>query len=304
MTCAEFQRIARTAEEVGLDSIVVSEHLALPVGLVPKMGAEWPHALTAMAFIAGATTRITVNSMSIVLPYHHPVSFAKAISTLDVLSGGRLTVTLSVGMAREEFAALGVPFEKRGRITDEYVVAMKHLWSGAAEPFEGEFVQFADVLSRPRPVQEPHPPLWFGGRSRAAMLRAARHGDGWAPGGALLGKGPWFENADDLPALLEEMDELRADAELRRPFDVFLPVVENRIGADHTLGEPSFTAHSTEEIVDRVGRLEELGVTWSRVSSPTVGFGSLEAFLEHLHWIGEEILPACRRGRASVSELR
>ena len=87
----------------------MSEHLALPADLATNMGAHWSHGLTAMVFIAGATTRIRVNSMAIVLPYHHPVDFAKAMTTLDVMSGGRVTVTLGVGMAPGEFRALGVP---------------------------------------------------------------------------------------------------------------------------------------------------------------------------------------------------
>ena len=127
MTCADFQRVARAADDLGFDALTVSEHLALPVDLEPNMGAWWPHAFTAMAFLAGATTRIRVNASVIVLPYHHPVALAKAISTLDVLSSGRVMLTFGVGMAPGEFTALGVPFDRRGRVADEYVAAMKTL---------------------------------------------------------------------------------------------------------------------------------------------------------------------------------
>src|SRR5579875_1814325 len=90
---SEFQRIARTADQLGYDSVNIPEHIVMPVDLATAMGSQWPHALTAMAFLAGATERLRVNSCVIVLPYHHPVPLAKAVATLDVMSGGRVTLT-------------------------------------------------------------------------------------------------------------------------------------------------------------------------------------------------------------------
>ena len=174
MTCADFQRVARTADDLGFDALTVSEHLALPVDLEPNMGAWWPHTFTAMAFLAGATTQIKVNASVIVLPYHHPVAFAKAISTLDVMSSGRVMLTFGVGMAPAEFAALGVPFDRRGKVTDEYVAAMTTLWRDERPEFHGQWVEFTDVVFEPKPLQQPHPPLWFGGRSLASLDRARR----------------------------------------------------------------------------------------------------------------------------------
>jgi len=104
LTASDFQRIARTADELGYDAISVPEHIVMPKDLVPAMGPYWTDAFTVMTFIAGATTNIRVNSGVIVMPYHHPVAFAKAVSTLDVLSGGRVMLTLGAGMARGEFA--------------------------------------------------------------------------------------------------------------------------------------------------------------------------------------------------------
>src|SRR5262245_43893362 len=211
MTCADFQRVARAVDDLGFDALTVSEHLALPVDLEPNMGAWWPHAFTAMTFLAGATTRIRVNASVIVLPYHHPVAFAKAVSTLDVMSSGRVILTFGVGMAPAEFAALGVPVERRGRVTHGYVAAMETLWGNEQPEFHGEWVEFADVAFEPKPLQVPHPPLWFGGRSLASLDRAARLGSGWAPAGGLLGKGPWFEEPAQLPDLLARVRETRAE---------------------------------------------------------------------------------------------
>ncbi len=294
LTCEDFQRIARTADELGFDAMAVPEHLALPVDLQANMGAYWPHAFTAMAFLAGATTRMKVNSGVIVLPYHHPVAVAKAVSTLDVLSSGRVMLTFGVGMAPAEFAAVGVPFERRGRVTDEYVAAMKALWTEQRPEFHGEFVHIADVVFEPKPVQRPHPPLWFGGRSMASLRRAARHGDGWAPAGGLLGRGPWFEDDRQLPGLLTEVRETRAAAGNDGRFDINLPVVQPNIGPNHTVLPPTFVPRSAQQVVDEVGRLEALGVTWTSVPCVIRVDDSLEGHLEGLHWIVDEIFPAFR----------
>src|SRR2546423_631664 len=120
MSADDFQRVARTADELGFDSIAVPEHIVMPSDLVDLMGPFWTHAMTAMAFIAGATSRVVVDASVIVLPYHNPVVFAKAVSTLDVLSGGRVRVSIGVGHAEREFEVLRAPFHERGRMTDEY----------------------------------------------------------------------------------------------------------------------------------------------------------------------------------------
>ena len=131
-----------------------------------------------------------MNSGVIILPLHNPVRLAKAIATLDVLSGGRVMVTFGAGMAPGEFSALGVDFSRRGRMMDEYIQAMKVLWTADQPEFHGEFVDFADVVFEPKPAQRPHPPLFVGGRSVFALRRAARLADRWAPSGAQAAAAP------------------------------------------------------------------------------------------------------------------
>ena len=108
LSAADFQRIARAADELGYDAVNIPEHILMPDDLAQAMGAHWPHALTAMAFVAGATTNIKVNSCVIVLPYHNPIALAKAVATLDVMSGGRVILTFGVGHAEHEFESLGM----------------------------------------------------------------------------------------------------------------------------------------------------------------------------------------------------
>ena len=121
----------------------------------------------------------------LILPHRNPVLAAKSLATIDVLSGGRLTVGVGVGWLREEFAALGAPdFDRRGAVSDEYLRIFKTLWTEAPASFRGEFYRFDGLWCLPQPVQKPHPPIWVGGHSRAALRRAARYGDGWHPVGA------------------------------------------------------------------------------------------------------------------------
>jgi probable F420-dependent oxidoreductase len=287
----DFQQMARVAEALGYDALTVSEHVVMPDNLVANMGAYWPDAFTAMAFMAGATTRIRVNSSVIVLPYHQPVALAKAVTTLDVLSGGRVTVTVAAGMAEGAFAVLGVPFHRRGRVTDEYIEVMKLLWTEDHPRFQGEFVEVHDVVFAPKPVQRPHPPLWIGGSSMAALKRAARLGDGWAPAGSQGGKGPWLDSPEELPMFLDQARQVPGFAQREASFDISLSPVPTRIAPDHNPIErpgPAFT--SAQEVVDRIHDLGRAGVTWTYVPRLGPPARSLEDHLEGLEWAAREVM--------------
>jgi probable F420-dependent oxidoreductase len=282
----DFQVVARTVDELGFDSLAIPEHIVMPTDMVELMGPFWTHALTAMAFVAGATSRIVVDSSVVVLPYHEPITLAKAISTLDFLSGGRVRLSVGVGHAAREFEALGVPFSERGRMTDEYLAAMVELWSSAKPEFHGEHVNFADVAFEPKPTQRPHPPIWIGGNSRAAMRRAARH-DGWLP---------WLITAEQLPECLDYIHSRPAFASRTRPFDVALPlstlnVSENHRPLDDNTGRAA-VPRGRQATIDAIGHLADVGVTW--VSIPTPSASSLSEYLDGLHWLAEEVLSAFR----------
>ncbi len=300
MSSTDFQRVAQVADSLGYDAINVPEHIVLPVSLSDAMGAFWPHAITAMAFIAGATTRILVNSSVLILPYHNPLNLAKAISTLDIMSGGRLIVSMGVGHAEGEFEALGIPFAERGHIANEYLDAMHVLWTDDAPSFQGRYVSFHDVLFEPRPLQKPHPPYWFGGNSHAALRRAARYGQGWFP---------WLITADELPALIAELKQFPEFSEKQRGFDITLSASPLRVrGHDHRpSGEGDGSAvrfSSTQEVVDAVARLQEIGVTWTSVQCPENRPRSLDEHLDQLAWAAEEIFPLFRTSPAPSSASR
>jgi len=282
---ADFQRIAKTADELGFDSIVVSEHILMPNHMVELMGPYWTDAFTSMCFIAGATTRIRVSATVIVLPYHDPVAMAKAVATLDVLSGGRVTFAVGVGHAEREFEILRVPFHERGRMSDEYLAAMVELWTNEQPSFHGDYIRFDDIAFEPKPVQQPHPPIWIGGNSRAAMRRAARH-DAWLP---------WLVTPAELPECLDYIRSRPDFGDPDRPFDVsmdvsMVPVDEHHLPVDDP-SRPRLPV-GTQELVDTIGHLSEVGVTWTKVPPPQVP--SVQAHLEHLQWVSEEIFPLFR----------
>jgi probable F420-dependent oxidoreductase len=141
--------------------------------------------LTLMAFVAAKTTTLRLVTSVMILPYRNPVLTAKMLATIDVLSRGRVTVGVGVGWLREEFEALDAPdFTRRGAVSNEYIQIFKTLWTQDPATFHGEFYQFQALHCLPHPLQKPHPPIWIGGHSPAALRRAARYGDGWHPVGA------------------------------------------------------------------------------------------------------------------------
>jgi probable F420-dependent oxidoreductase len=284
MAPADFQLIARTADELGYDAINVPEHIVMPNDLAPTMGAFWPHAFTAMSFIAGATERLKVNSCVIVLPYHEPLGLAKAVSTLDLLSGGRVMLTFGIGHAEHEFRALGIPFEHRGRIANEYLEAMEILWTVDDPCFEGEFVRFSDIQFEPRPAALPR--IWIGGNSTPALRRAARFGRGWMP---------WLVTPDELPARLVELRSMPGFDLVADDFDVFVPPAPLAIReSDHTLLDPDSLREgfsSEQAVIDAIGHLAELGVTWTHIPSPGPPAASLAQHLEQLAWGAEAVMP-------------
>src|ERR1700743_3275113 len=140
LTGADIARVAQRAEQLGYSMVFLPEHFLTPTSHLELSGDHYFDATTAQAFIAGATSTITVGSMVTILPLHRPVTMAKAIATLDWFSGGRSLVTFGVGWLKEEYDAMGVPFGKRGRMTDEYLAAIMELWRSEAPCMEGEFV--------------------------------------------------------------------------------------------------------------------------------------------------------------------
>lgn len=168
---------ASRAEDAGFESLWVGDHIALPddqAGREPRL-----EVVVAVSHLAAVTTRVRLGFGVLVLPQRQPVLLAKQLSSIDVLSKGRLTVGIGVGYVEPELRALGVSMHERAARTDEYLAAMKVLWTEAEPAFDGRFVSFSGVYQQPPPVQRPYPPVVVGGHSAAACRRAATTANGW-----------------------------------------------------------------------------------------------------------------------------
>lgn len=175
-------RTAVRAEELGYDSVWASDHVFNVSYVYERLGNRpYYDPLTILAFAAAQTTRVALGTSVLVLPYHNPMRLAKQAATLDRLSDGRVVLGIGVGVIDTELEAMGVPFAERGPYTDESIEIMQTLWTEDAPRHEGRFFRFSDMAFSPRPVRPEGIPLLIGGASRAAIRRAARHGDGWHP---------------------------------------------------------------------------------------------------------------------------
>ena len=191
----DLSRLVGEAEAAGFHSVMIADHIVFPTevrskypytvdGAFPGVGDALEQ-LTLMSFIAAKTERLRLVTSVMVLPHRNPVVTAKMLASIDVLSKGRVTVGVGVGWMREEFEALGAPdFDRRGAVSNEYLEIFKTLWTQDVASFDGEFYRFGNLRCEPHPVQKPHPPIWIGGHSRAALKRTARYGNGWHPVGA------------------------------------------------------------------------------------------------------------------------
>ncbi|WP_187830100.1 LLM class F420-dependent oxidoreductase [Siccirubricoccus phaeus] len=184
-------RLGRAAEAAGFDSVLAVDHVVLPEGFATRypysadgrlpgqMDGDWPDPLVWLAFLAAATTKLKLLTGVVILPQREPVVLAKQVATLDMMSGGRFEFGIGVGWLKEEFEALGMPFERRGKRADEFVAVMRALWSPGPTEFQGEFVRFPSLHCYPKPVGKV--PIIVGGSSEAAAKRAGRLGDGFFP---------------------------------------------------------------------------------------------------------------------------
>jgi probable F420-dependent oxidoreductase len=185
------REIAVAAESRGFAELYLGEHVVLfdkPSDGYPSSddgeaffpaSAPLPDPLVTHAFIAACTRRIRLATGVMLLPQRNPVYAAKHVATLDWLSGGRFDCAIGLGWSSEEFEACDVPWAERGARAEDYIGVMRTLWSDPVSHYEGRFYSLKPCRQYPKPVQRPHPPLWFGGWTDAALSRAARLGDGW-----------------------------------------------------------------------------------------------------------------------------
>lgn len=179
----EIRRIAQACDRAGFFYLAVCDHIAVPRAQAAAMSTVWYDIVATLGFLAACTEKIRLLTYVFIPAYRHPLAAAKALCTLDALSNGRLIIGLGAGHLQGEFDALGVNFRERGSLLDEAIVALEAALVEEFPRHEGKHWQFAELGIRPRPVQQPRPPIWIGGSTPAALRRAARFGDGWLPQG-------------------------------------------------------------------------------------------------------------------------
>jgi probable F420-dependent oxidoreductase len=232
---------------------------------------NWPGAasgdcfdlLTLLAYLAALTSKPRLITAVAVVPYRGAVHTAKIAATIDVLSGGRMVMGVGAGWMKEEFEALDAPpFEERGRVTDEWLQAFKILWTEQAPRFDGRHVSFANIAFAPKPVQQPHPPIWVGGESPPAMRRAARHGDFWFP----IGNNPRhpLDTVARLKASVGKLHQL-AEQQGRDPKSLGIAFYAGWYDETRTLqlesGERHIMSGRPAQVAEDIAALEELGVS-------------------------------------------
>jgi alkanesulfonate monooxygenase SsuD/methylene tetrahydromethanopterin reductase-like flavin-dependent oxidoreductase (luciferase family) len=219
---------ARTVEGLGFDLLMVSDHVVITPDVAEQYPAPFYEPFTTLSWLAGVTERVRLGTTVLIVPYRHPLLVARMAANLQRLSGGRLVLGVGVGWARQEFAALGVPFERRGRLTDEYLRTMRQAWADEADYGHG-----------------PPIPIWVGGNSDAGLRRAVRFGEAWHPLRFTL---PWLRGA---------LERLAAAAdEQGRPVPGLAPRIALRLTPSPVDGSDRLAGEGTIEQI--TGDLEQL----------------------------------------------
>lgn len=265
--------IAKKGEEMGFEILSVSDHIVVPNNIdsiypynesgefASSPTGDYLDQLTTLSYLAGITSTIKLLTSVMVLPHRSPVLAAKILSTVDVLSNGRLILGCGVGWMREEFEAIGAPpYDERGAVGSEYIEVFKELWTSDNPTFDGKYAKFSNIGFAPQPVQKPHPPIWVGGESPPALRRAARLGDAWYP----IGSNPKFPvgTFDQLSSKMSRVKGYAQDVG-RDPATLDFAFSTNWYDdseAQTLNGERRMLTGTPEQVAGDIKRMEEMGV--------------------------------------------
>ena len=296
-TSASLTEIATTAESLGFHSVMIADHIVIP----ETVNSAYPYTvkgnfvgedealeqLTLATFIGARTERLRLVTSVMILPHRNPVVTAKMLATIDMLTGGRLTVGVGVGWMREEFEALAAPdFAARGAVSNEYIEIFKKLWTQERPSHDGAHYAFQPLKFAPKPVQNPHPPIWIGGHSAPALRRVAKYGDGWHPVGSTAASPLPPAEVREKCAAIHAM----AEAEGRDPgaIEVAYKAPIYDAGRPPEGSERRYFSGGADAILNDIGEFADAGVDELIFDfrSPTV-----TQTLERMRWFATEVLP-------------
>lgn len=272
----ELAAIARAADVAGFFYIAVCDHVAIPSDKAPAMGTEWWDTVATLGWLAGITDQIRLLSHVYVPAYRHPLQVAKAFSTLDVVSGGRIIMGVGAGHVEGEFEMLGVPFAERGKLLDESIDGLRAAFAEDWPTLPGPRWPAADLGQHPRPIQEDGPPIWVGGSSPAAIRRAAQRGDGWLPQGPVTAE------------IVAKIHELRDAAGRHDAFDLGALIGPTYVGdPDWDLGSPALTG-SPDKLAHVLKKFAGLGVGQVQIRLRSRSAAEL---VDQIGRFGAEVIP-------------
>lgn len=257
---------AQQAESLGYDSVWAADRLVMPW----KIETAYPYSkestfivppdrpffdtLTCLAFLAGCTDKIQLGMSVMVLPFRHPLHWAKIATTIDQLSTGRLILGVGVGWMEEEFTAMNAPFKERGAVSDEQLTLLKQLWTEEHITFNGKYYNVDDIAFSPKPYQKPRVPIWVGGEGKYAQRRAGRYGDAWFPYFVRITPAELAERFEYVRKIAREAG--------RDPNEVVLACcLPIELTAKDARQEDNYLKGSIVQICDRLKMFQKVGVT-------------------------------------------
>lgn len=278
--------VAAAAEAAGFHGFGFTDHPAPTERWLQAGGHDAVDPFVAMGFAAARTTTLRLIPNIVVLPYRNPFVVAKSAATLDLLSQGRFTLAVGVGYLKREFAALGVDFDDRAELFEEALEVIRGVWTTDDYSYEGRHFTASGITAHPRPMSDPHPPIWIGGNTAAARRRVVKYGDGWCPFPA-----PAVLAQTARTAAMDSDGLARGVDDLRRRFD---ETGRDPSGIDITFtnadgGSPGGDDFDAEAYLSGLEKLAAVGVTWVQVGLPG---DSLAHALETIESFGESVISA------------
>ena len=284
---ATTEAIAQTAvkaEELGFDALFVNDHVIVDDSARSESWRNVYDPLMALSYVAALTTNIMLGTSVLIMPYRNPIVTAKMIATLDQMSRGRAIAGIGAGWSEAEYDALGVPFRERGARTNEYLRLWKSCWEPGPTSFHGRFFSFDNMHVNPKPLQQPHPPIWVGGSGLPSLRRAARFGDVWQPTPTPLAN--FISNKASLYEICAELGR-QEPPRTRMSFRVNFSHItgSSANGSDRPTGQGA-----AEQVASDMKRyrqeaeLEEFQINFN-------GCGSLQQLLDSMDTLVEEVIP-------------
>lgn len=275
-------KIAIKAEQLGFKSVWASDHIIIPQEWKGRFSDIFPDPFIMLTAISQNTSKITLGTSAIILPYRNPIIVAKMLSTLDNLCNGRLICTVAPGWMKEEFDILGVPYEGRIPKTEEFIKILKNLWSENPDPFDGEFYTFKNVSFQPKPLQDKLQ-IWMGGNADGAIQRAVEYADGWQP--------IWF-SPEELQNKILFLEKYADEKKVNINREIYNISLRNRIliTGDKDNGNNPDTAliGQKNEVFDKILAYRDL-----RIKEVVLDFISpnIDEILETMEIVGKELIP-------------